>query len=196
MPRRRARLAPNPHKLELKASMLDELWEATGVDDIEEWFREPWNDSCNAVILCLAARNLAGSCSERQAVLLSGLDLIRGITRGALTSTDYYRVDEIRYEASRSSDRVDVFLEAAASILMNWIANSDGGGHVANGHLAGAFWPLLRDSTIDENAARELVGNHRAADLGMNFHAPSNQLFRWLWLNGRYRVAMAIGKRA
>jgi hypothetical protein len=174
--------------------MLDELWEATSIDDIEEWFREPWNDSRHAVVLALAARNLAGNCNDQQVVQIRGLNLVQGIARNFLNTVDYDRVEEIRYAASRSADRIDVFIEAAASILMNWIANSDGGGHVANVHLAGAFWPQLRDGTLSEDNARELVGNHRAADFGMNFHAPENQLFRWLWLNGRYRVAMMISR--
>lgn len=174
---------------EKRVDVLAALWETSG-DEIEEWFRVPWRDGRVAIQLCItvAADLPRGPDSERATAWLSGLFQRR---RELMTSADYQLAEDLAGELRRSAASADVFLSAGLAIAANWIAHSDGGGHAPNSYLMGAFWPLLRDGRLEETAAAEWVGRARATDLGLDWTASRDpdHLFRWLWLNRRYRLA-------
>lgn len=177
--------------------MLDAVWGAVGPDDVTAWFQEPWRDGRNAVRLCITMGRTGGGMGDEAAGGLAWLASTADRERADLAAEDYDRADELRYAMSRSTRDNDVFIEAAAAILGNWIANSDGGGHVPNSFLAGAFWPRLRDG-LDEDAAAAEVGAARARDRGLSWLCVTerDRTFRWLWLNRRYQLAMLVASTA
>jgi len=196
--RRKAPLTTKPRKIAntaLHTKMLESLW-SFSVDDLEELFREPWRDGRNAVRLCGEAGALEGHHSEDgdRALLWIGETLKRD--RSTLTTADYDQAELLVYELSRSKRLNDAFHGAAVGILGNWIAQSDGGGHVPNDWLRRTFWGRLRDG-FNADIAVELIGKWRALDLGLKWAGTTEQetMFRWLWLNGRYQMAIALAKR-
>lgn len=166
-------------------------------DEIEEWFRVPWRDGRNAIRLCLDAALFKFAAGPDSTTALLWLTDLVGRTRETLTTVDYNEAERLAGELSRSSTAADVFLGAAMKIAANWIANSDGGGYVPNVYLTGAFWPFLRDGSLDDSWAIALVGKHRAHDLGLDWMAARDpdHTFRWLWMNQRYRLAFVVARR-
>lgn len=175
--------------------MLEGLWDGVDdLDDLDEWFREPWRDGRNAMKVCVELA-LDERPSRDGVKAISFLIDKFECDRSTLTSVEYETADGIRYELSRSesASSADLLLENALSIFMNWLANSDGGGHVPNNYLRCAIWALMqRDDAYDR--IRKLVGKHRALDRGLRW-PPENAkdaAFRWFWLNRRYRLAFLV----
>lgn len=169
------------------------------VDDLEELFREPWRDGRNAVRLCCEAAAIGGHQSEDgdRALLWVG-EILKRTDPKSFTTADYDRGTELQYELSRSARLNDVFYTHALGILTNWIAHSDGGGHVPNDWLRRAFWTRLRDGDgVEVSTAVELIGKWRAGDLGVKWAGTTERetMYRWLWLGGRYRLAIDLAKR-
>lgn len=192
-PGRRSRRSFNPHEPERLTAVLDSMWNSLGPDDVTAWFQEPWRDGRNAVRLCVTMGRVGGGMGREAEAAADWLTDAADRERADLGAAGYELADEHRYAMSRSARANDVFLEAGAAILGNWIANSDGGGYVPNTFLAGAFWPRLRDG-LSEDLAETEVGAARARDCGLSWvgHDERERTFRWLWLNRRYTLAMLV----
>lgn len=192
---------------ELESDILRSLLDSdVNVNEIEEWFREPWRDSRQAARLALEAALCVREPGKRDykggpdsAAATAWATLMFAASRGSLTSDDYEQAERLQVELGRSPYLSDVFLCGAVRIIGNWIANSDGGGHVPNAYLVGSFWPAVRDGLLEEDVARAWAGKHRAIDYGLDWmgSVDPDRSFRWLWLNGRYRLATiaALTKR-
>lgn len=193
--RRSRRSRRTPYEPERLPSALDAVWRVLDQDDVTAWFQEPWRDGRNAVKLCMTMGQVGGGLSEEAAGAAAWLAAAADRERADLGAAGYELADGHRYAMSRSARPNDVFLEAGAAILGNWIANSDGGGYVPNTFLTGAFWPRLRDGLSEELAETE-VGAARARDLGLDWigHGERDRLFRYLWLNQRYSLAMLMAR--
>lgn len=200
--------APKPgFEIDAKTAMLEELWGEPQA--IADWFVEPWQDGRHAIALCLrfggatggtfGGSNLDIAAQDAEKWLhafLTRSNFNEGIpatqSRARFTTKDYEAADVLRYELSRTSRPNNVFYEAAMLIAGNWIANSDGGGHVPNVHLNNVFWQRLRVGDMHEDAVHAAVGAERARDRGLDWFGPSGQTFRWFWMNHRYRMAMSL----
>lgn len=212
--RRRERIETPPKagfELDAKAAMLEELWGEPQA--IADWFAEPWNDGRHAIVLCgkfgsSEAPLLGGGPRDSTAIKADkwlqaflrrsnfGENVPVDWSRQRFTTKDYDEADALRYELSRTERPNNVFYEAAMMIAANWIANSDGGGHVPNTHLNNVFWQRLRVGDMNDIAVLEAVGAERARDRGLAWHAPSGQAFRWFWMNQRYRMAMSLPSKS
>jgi len=184
--------------------MLSVVW--GDPDTVDEWFTEPWRDGRNATELCRVLGGMTTPAMDGTPLSLSSKEAEVWLQcfhtpgegnayppRSFFTTRDYDRAEALRYLMARSDRPNDVFFEAGLAIASNWIANSDGGGHVPNVHLARALWARLYEG-VHEEVVQETVGQYRAQDLGLQWHDPNTQAqaFRWLWLNQRYRLALTL----
>jgi hypothetical protein len=173
--------------------MLAELWELTEIHDLEAWFQDPWRDGRNAVRLCLAL-----DAPRRGGSVAAWLEEMLPLDRGELTADHYHQADVYRYEVSRTdATRYGVLLDAALAVYANWIAASDGGGHVPNVHLSAAVARLLNSGELGNEGVHETVGLWRARDalvpweaIGTGGHAARRAAaHRWFWMNRRWAAA-------
>lgn len=109
----------------------------------------------------------------------------------SLATADYDAVNELAYEASREAKGIEGDLvPIAASVLANWIARSDGGGHVPNIHLRGVVGRILWRGWLPYGIVRWTVGSWRARDLALGIRDRVEFLARWE--TRQYRRAYAI----
>lgn len=179
---------------ENQREMLEAFYEATAQDDLVAWFGAPWNDGRNAVrLLCDLDKRMPKPDSP-EAWLRAMLDR----ERASLTTEDYERAELYRYETSRTDhSRYGLLTDAALTVYANWIACSDGGGHVPNVHLTAVVSRLLWTAQLESDQANAVVGAWRATDAGLPWSgvgtaapwARRAAAHRWFWLNRRYRMA-------
>ena len=155
-------------------------------EDEDAWFGPPWRDGRNAVRLIEAL-----GCAAGAAALPPLLQRILTSDHRALSTADYDAVNELAYEASREAPGIEGDLvPIAASVLANWIARSDGGGHVPNVHLRGVVGRILWRGWLPHELVRWMIASWRARDLGLNVRERAEFLARWS--AGQYRSAYAI----
>jgi hypothetical protein len=154
-------------------------------DDEDAWFGPPWQDGRNAVRLVEALGIAAGA-----PPLPALLQRIVGGDPEALSTVDYDAVNELAYEASREARGIEGDLvPIAAAILANWIARSDGGGHVPNVHLRGFVGRILWRGWLPSPIVRWTIGVWRARDLGIDRDRP---IFMTRWEARQYKTAWAM----
>lgn len=173
-------------------------------DDLGYWFVEPWRDGRNAARLCLTVIPPAQyKTSPEDTVARAWLFDVLAKDHSALTSEDYERANEFRYEVSRASGaRYGSFTDAALTIYANWIARSDGGGYVPNVHLETTFARAIWNGELDERIAHEEVGHWRARDAGIAWQLIGDgsdegrlaATHRWFWMNRRCALANALAR--
>lgn len=158
-------------------------------DDEDAWFGPPWRDGRNAVRL-IEALGIAAGAQPLPALLQRVLTS----EHRALSTTDYDAVNELAYEASREAQGIaGDLVPIAASVLANWIARSDGGGHVPNIHLRGVVGRILWRGWLPHGIVRWTVGSWRARDLGLDDRERAEFLTRWE--TRQYRRAYTIRSR-
>lgn len=112
----------------------------------------------------------------------------------ALSTADYDAVNELAYEASREAQGIEGDLvPIAASVLANWIARSDGGGHVPNIHLRGVVGRILWKGWLPHAIVRWTVGLWRSRDLGLDVR--EHREFMTRWETRQYQRAYAVRSR-
>lgn len=158
-------------------------------DDEDAWFGRPWQDGRNAVRLIESLGTAAGSPPLPE--------LVQRILRSphsTLSTADYDAVNELAYEASREARGIETDLVPIASgILANWIARSDGGGHVPNIHLRGVVGRILWRGWLPTGIVRWTVGSWRARDLGLDDR--DRPVFMTRWDARQYRAAWTVARR-
>ena len=158
-------------------------------DDEDAWFGPPWRDGRNAVRLIEALGVAAGA-----QPLPALLQRVLASEHRALSTADYDAVNELAYEASREATGIEGDLvPIAASVLANWIARSDGGGHVPNIHLRGVVGRILWKGWLPHPVVRWTVGSWRARDLGLGVRPRAEFMTRWE--SRQYRSAYAVRSR-
>lgn len=154
--------------------------------DEDEWFGPPWRDGRNAVRLVEALGIAAGA-----APLPALIQRVLTSSHGVLSTADYDAVNELAYEASREAQGLEGDLVPIASgVLANWIARSDGGGHVPNVHLRGLVGQILWRGWLPLPIVRWTVGSWRARDLDLGDR--DRPVFLARWEARQYRAAWAL----
>lgn len=201
--RRRQRLE-DVFEPERREEMVAAFLDRVTVNEVEDWFTEPWRDGRNAVRLALtvipSARHKA---SDEDLVAHAWLFEVLAKDHSALTSEDYQRANDLKYEVSRAGNvRYSSMTYAALEIYANWIARSDGGGVVPNIHLNTAFARAIWDGELDEREAHEDVGLWRSVDAGIDWRRIGDgseegkraATHRWLWMNRRLLMANTFAR--
>lgn len=149
--------------------------DAVEVDDEDAWFGPPWRDGRNAVRLIEALGVAAGG-----SPLPALLQRVLASEHRTLSTSDYDAVNELAYEASREAPGIaGDLVPIAANVLANWIARSDGGGHVPNIHLRGVVGRILWRGWLPHTIVRWTVGSWRARDLGLGVRDRAEFMTRW-----------------
>lgn len=155
-------------------------------DAEDAWFGPPWRDGRNAVRL-IEALGIAAGAQPLPALL----QRVLASDHRTLSTADYDAVNELAYEASREARGIEGDLvPIAANVLANWIARSDGGGHVPNIHLRGFVGRMLWRGWLPHGIVRWTVGSWRARDLGLGIR--DHALFMTRWEARQYQSAYAV----
>lgn len=152
--------------------------------DEAAFYGRPWVDSRHAVRLLETLGIRAGG-----SPLPSKLHSALALPPEAHTSAHYAGIDGMSWALTTVPGPDGVVHPAAATIFLNWLARSTGGGQVANNHLRTTVgWLVWRG--LNGDVVRWEVGRARAVDLGLDDHRSAT--FRQLWLRREYAEAWRL----